>query len=245
MRIYFNEAMMEVHPVPQIVYDILNEDDHEAINNLCKNWLSVNYGSTPNTWYRIDHKYWQQEKIVWLWENEHPSWCIVDEEWAEWQAGWDIPPLQEEIPSGMTIQSNMTWTTTAQNDMVKAMEPKPKKKRLPKLEFGLGPQEVIKVLKAQIKTLENNILWHETEQNRLMQSEAELQRKCGVYEHNIRALQSKVLDSEKLKDRILLLSKQLKIPVGNSNNTEVMVNDFIGQAWIRIKTQDGVDELAD
>jgi hypothetical protein len=58
-------------------------------------------------------------------------------------------------------------------------------------------------------------------------------------------LKARSVDTEKLQARVKILSKQLKIPLGHSATVEEQINDFLGQAWIRIKSQDGVDELAD
>jgi hypothetical protein len=175
---------------------------------------------------------------------------MQDGEWTEWESHWDIPLVdanpEEEWPLHSTTITAPSPVFTISQDMVQIMkEPAPKKKKLPKMDSGLGPQEVIKVLKAQVKALESNVQWYEAEQQKLNVMLREYMQGMDKLQHENKILRNKALDSDKLRDRILMLSKQLKIPVGNSNHTETMVNDFIGQAWIRIKTQDGVDELAD
>jgi hypothetical protein len=64
-------------------------------------------------------------------------------------------------------------------------------------------------------------------------------------ELELSTLKQQTVDSDKLKNRIKALSKQLGVPLANTKNVNQIMDDFIAQLWCRIKhEQTGPDELA-
>lgn len=145
--------------------------------------------------------------------------------------------------STVTVSAEDYLSSFIERAKMAAPKKQPKKKAQPKFE---SLQEEVDFYKKECKELEKLVDVTTQSLEKVKQDYGVVSMRVREKDTEITMLKANTVDSEKLKTRIKLLSKQLGVPLAQTKNVNQIMDDFLAQMWCRIKHEPdlGPDELA-